>query len=676
MIKLLIASSREVWSVVAALALGAGLFLLPTLTHADGTYHMYPGEAFRINWDSFGVTNCEAQHGYPGNLPFGAQRPGWAPVSNTGFFDMPINLVNFYGNHDFVVRCQRVSNGNYVSDTSYSSVYPRPPVPNAPTCNATFDQATLSWNSVPNISTYRVRYDKLDFAEACASGWIVEPSDFMQCRRDFSGTSATLPTVPSRTYTWRVTAVTGALESALVSSGTLHDNRYSLPTTAANCTPPTVPVSMTFSVDNTSVVTPGGATWLRWQVNNIPARYTAAQGGSVSCLGRGGSFEGEGVGPAGSFYLYYTTPETSTYGLECIGFSGSTNEGEIIRANPLVTVVAADAPPPSSWCRLGAMEAFTDFCAGAPPYCVWFDIVRTSTGGHLYVQENNPACDTAAMCGQPVVYHNPVSSIPLCSATGPAVTFTINPTTVVAGSPVNMSWSVSGANTCTLSSSGAATWSYSVPDSNSSTSTTPVAVGDHILTFSCRNSTSGLSTNVSRSLRVNSAPPSCGPNGSFYQWNGINWDDYNSPSWSPNAFSPTYSMSNQGPVISGPTPLVGGVSNVVASAAPYPSRATILRCTAATTPPPPTCALGPEQSESGPTNMFAGTPPCQNVNDLAPFTSPNCPAGATTGTVVLLSQLSSGGTCATRQIQTSQCSGTAFYRSCAAAAPTINLNFR
>jgi len=96
-----------------------------------------------------------------------------------------------------------------------------------------------------------------------------------------------------------------------------------------------------------------------------------------------------------------------------------------------------------------------------------------------------------------------------------------------------------------------------------------------------------------------------------------------------------------------------------------------------TAPPPPvgTCTLGPEiVGDSGPTNMFAGTPPCQSVDDLAPFSTPSCPGGATTGTVVNTSSIVNAGFCATRQTQSSQCFGTAYIRSCNGTPPPPVLN--
>jgi hypothetical protein len=76
------------------------------------------------------------------------------------------------------------------------------------------------------------------------------------------------------------------------------------------------------------------------------------------------------------------------------------------------------------------------------------------------------------------------------------------------------------------------------------------------------------------------APPACAPAGSLYTWNGTNWDDFGTPSWSPGNLT-GYAMSNQGPLLSGPTAVTGTVSGVMASASGYPNRARTLSCGAA-----------------------------------------------------------------------------------------------
>jgi hypothetical protein len=73
------------------------------------------------------------------------------------------------------------------------------------------------------------------------------------------------------------------------------------------------------------------------------------------------------------------------------------------------------------------------------------------------------------------------------------------------------------------------------------------------------------------------APPACAPSGSLYSWNGSNWDDFGTPSWSPGNLT-GYGMSNQGPLLSGPTTVSGTVSGVMAYAVGYPNRAWTLRC--------------------------------------------------------------------------------------------------
>ncbi len=85
--------------------------------------------------------------------------------------------------------------------------------------------------------------------------------------------------------------------------------------------------------------------------------------------------------------------------------------------------------------------------------------------------------------------------------------------------------------------------------------------------FTCTNGYTGNNCEI--------APAACSPGWSFYLWNGINWDDYGSPTWSPWDGGAWYASNLQWPIITWPQNLS---HSIVATSWVYPWRANRLTC--------------------------------------------------------------------------------------------------
>ncbi len=72
-----------------------------------------------------------------------------------------------------------------------------------------------------------------------------------------------------------------------------------------------------------------------------------------------------------------------------------------------------------------------------------------------------------------------------------------------------------------------------------------------------------------------SLPSRCSPGWSIYIWNGMNWDDYGSPTWVPSDAGVGYASNTQWPIIMSQQNLA---QSIVATTWTYPWRANILTC--------------------------------------------------------------------------------------------------
>jgi hypothetical protein len=249
----------------------------------------------------------------------------------------------------------------------------------------------------------------------------------------------------------------------------------------------------------TTAIALGSSTTITW--STVDASSCTATGGWTSTLAASGT---QTLMPTAAGIVTYTLTCTSAAG-QSAPVSVSLSVGEVPPAPTLTlasTSVVAGGTTTISW-----TSTYATACAASGSWTV----TLAASGSQTITASSTPGTYTYSLtCSNPT--GNSVAAtatLTVTEAPPPTPTLTLSATSIAVGSSATLTWSSSGATSCTAGGS----WTGAEPTSGTQT-VTPSAVGTDTYTLTCADA-AGSSPAASATLTVTAAPSSGGGGGAW-----------------------------------------------------------------------------------------------------------------------------------------------------------------